>query len=345
MKRWNNFQAVEGEIVWAHRTKFKDESKVDYETSTAPKIMPYLILKHTDNKYYALLVSNRFKRLDSLFTLTNKKYNSLNRQHYVRLSEIFELEQLDIVEHFYNIKVCEKDFKMILNKIMILIIRSKSLFTNEEINIFKQIYDKYNPMDVGSIVKIKENDQIKQYLIVKEKNNKEKLGVNCMIDPNSEVNINNIKLNFADSKTILNKQTLYLKQKKGLSLEEVMQILDLKMRYYNKQANDDKSETKDTYYEIGSIIRINNYDYIIVFEDDKNYYVISYQNRNWVGGTETLVKKYLNCEYIAKMENTELLNILLRIRCQYNNYIFDKHPKSITEIEQSIKILEKMRNT
>lgn len=345
MKQWNNYVAREGDLVWAHRHKFKEETTNDYVMSNAPTIMPYLIIKCTDNKYYALLLSNNFKSSEFLFILSNKKYNSLNKTHYVRLSKIFELGQWDIVNRVNNIKVDKQDLEIILTKIMSLIITTKTLFTREEINILKKIYDEHNPINLGSIIEIKDNEQIKKYLIIKQKNNREAIGVNCIINPEVETNINNIELNFADFKTILNNQLPYLKLKNSLSLEEVQQVLNLREQYYNEQAIESKQALEKIHYEVGSIIRINNYDYVIVAENNKKYYVISYQNRNWDCSPEAIAKKYLNCEYITKMSNEELLKLLKKISNRYNSCVYDNYLEIRKEISKNVKRLEKIQNS
>lgn len=329
MKNGIIFEATEGELVWAHRAKFKGESEVQYETSNAPKIMPYLILGKENNKYYALLLSNYFKNPELYFSLSNKKYNLLNKKEYVRLSEIFELKQLDIVDQFYKVKIDEEDLKNILNKIVSLIFNNKLSLPEEQINIFKQIYFYHNPVSLGSVIEVKEDEQIKQYLIIREKNSSEILCVNCLINHNDVV-----KLNFADSKTFMNNQLLYLKLKNSLSLEDITKVLNLRSECYSNQPNTFN-------YEIGSILRIDNHEHIIVAEDDNNYYAINYQDGNSFGDLETYNKEYLIGQYITKIENTELLNILVKISKQYNEKLVNDCPAVMKEINQKIKQLEK----
>lgn len=288
-----------------------------------------------------------FKRNKIIEELNSLKDNE-TVERYCQLSDLNndlkEKQKQLCSEINKEVVVDEQDVKTLLDKVVSLIFNKQTSLNEKEINIFKQIYYKNNPIELGSIIEVKENEKIKQYLIIRKNNNKEVFGVNCIIKHNSEVNLNNIQLNFDDSKTFLTTKLLYLKLKNSLSLEEVKEVLNLKAEYYRNQNSDDKQKTKTFNYKIGSVIRINNYDYIIVSEDEKNYYVTSYQNRNWVCGIETISKKYLECEYITKMDNTELLNLLVKISNQYNENICNNPIGARKKIKQMINLLEKIQN-
>lgn len=338
MRRWNNFEANEGELVWALRAKFKGETDEDYVLSKAPEIMPYLIIKKEDNKYAALILTKNAKPYQKYFTLSHEQYRFLYSPGYVNLSSIYQLEEMDVVDKLGEIS--NSDLNDTLSNMILSFFNNDIELSDDEIKVLKKVYNENNYLNLGDLIGTKEDNQFKRYIIINKPNRNTFTGVSCKLIFNEKTMLNDITLDFDDCKTFQKNNLLYYKLKNSLSAKKLATVMELRNQYYR----DRKLKQNDTDYNIGDVVKINGYNYIVLDEDNKNYYVTSYQNRHLFCDIQAFNKEYSKCEYIETMEASELLSVLINvIKCskQKNRNHHLEVDKKITEKVKQLRREEK----
>lgn len=328
----------EGELVWAYRDMFKNESYDHYFLSEAADVMPYLIIKADNDIYYALLTTNKDKKMDLQYGNANSNIfelsEGIDKKRYVDLSAIYQLTKDDIIKVMarYNEATLEK----VLTKLAASIINSDLFLSKKDFSIFKQIYKKYNNLDLGDIVTIKKDDHIKNYIIINKPDSHRATGVSCEIIPNKKTGLKDILVDFTDYNKFNSNSPLYYKLEHGLSSKELARVLELKEQYYQRL----KYDRKDAHYDMGVVVKINGCDYIVIADDDKNYYVTNYQDRHLFNYLQVFDKHQFKFQYVSCIDDSELLSILIRIAHDKRNPYPDVMGK-VTDKVKRLLIAEK----
>lgn len=318
----------EGDFVWAYRDMFKNESYKDYFLSEKPDIMPYLVISSDNGQYYALLITNNENNGIGFCKLPESSSKITNKSEYVRLSAIYKLTQDDIikVKTNYGSLTVEK----VLTKLATSIINGDLFFSKSDFSIFKKIYNKYNNLDLGDIVTIKKDGLIKNYIIINKSDSHKATGVSCQIIPNKKTGLKDILVDFTDYNKFNSNSPLYYKLEHGLSSKELARVLELKEQYYQKL----KYDRKDAHYDMGVVVKINGYDYIVIVDDDKNYYVTNYQDRHLFNYLQVFDKHQFKFQYVSCIDDSELLSILIRIAHDKRNLYPDVMDKVTNKVKQ-----------
>lgn len=325
-------EVEEGDLVWAYRDMFKNESYLSYFLSEEADVLPYLIIKADNDIYYALLTTNKDKKSDLRYGNANSNIfelpDGINKKRYVDLSAIYQLTKDNVIKVMgrYNETTAEK----ILNKIAESTVNGEFFLSKSDFNIFKRIYSKYNGLNLGDVVTTKQYGQTKHYIIINNRSFNKATGVNCQINYNENTGLKDILLDFTDYHVFNSDYISYYKVEPELPPEKFKQVMKLKEQYYNNI----KYNRDDAHYDMGVVVKINGYNYIIIADDEKKYYVTNYQDRHLFNYLQAFDKCNFKCQYVSCIDNSELLSILIRIAHGKRNHYPDVMDKVTNKVKQ-----------
>lgn len=329
MESISSLKVREGDLVLAYRDILQNKLNKNDRLKDNSDIMPYLIIGAKNGQYYGLLVTNNENESVNFYNLPKCSSTTNDTSGSVCLSAIYTLTQDDIIE--VNNSYDNLNLGQILTKMAVSIINGDLFLSKKHFRIFKHIYKKYNNLNLGDIITIKKDNQIKNYIIFHKADEHTATGICCQIAPDKKVSLKDMQLDFTDCYKINEGSLLYYKLDQGLSAKELTSVLELKKQYFQNL----KYNHNDAHYDMGVVVKINGYNYLVIADDDKNYYVTNYQERQLFNGFQFFAKDKFKFEYVGCIDNSELLKILTTItNDRSNNYpeVTDKVTKKVKQL-------------
>lgn len=325
------------EIVWGYKVKFKNETDDQHTLSKAPKYMPYIIIGTDNDEYYAMLITTNPIVERKHFFISKNKYPELKKNLYIKLDEIYKLKRTDIVKNYIGddketLKINEKDYKTLLDYI-----KSTNLLDEEDKLIFDKLYNDINPLDVRDMVCIKEDEEFKEYTIFSQINEDEFYGVKTNIPYRMTKTYKNMNFDFSDIRIFSKKNIIPNKYSKVLYQDEVEKIND-RANFYRLDIFQSKYNKK---FEFGTIININDSEYIVLEDEDNSIYLTKRRDFYEVLTISKLDKEKISIEEIGMLDIKTRIKLLKRLEWDIKEIWT---PKLQKEVVEKIKLHKKQRD-